>query len=482
MTSKWNARTPAVPQKVFITRSALQLMQDEARRHTQSGLGENETGGILIGRRLETLDQIEILIVAATGPGDDAFHHSIEFNYDVEHVNQKLGEYRASYPTIDYIGTWHKHPLDYPSFSDGDVHTAHHLFHDDSYKMQEIVNPIVWIDNDTFTIRYYYMHRTMAHQGQPFVELPEQTIQVIDDDDELVLHEQSLEARISEENRRLIERDYTLTLSKEDNDYIFTINVDMLPGVAIYLIAHHDYPHTPPDIIIEQHGEEIEGHDAGIISQWSRRKGRCYLVEIVDTEVRYLASSSNEPPSTPPHQSSPSDTTDITVHKPQSQAADSDTITTGAAPPELTPNRPGGVSLPLIATGAVVVVVLIILFISAGANNGDTAAGSTPTSSSSNVITNAIAPASMTITGEGGETNTAHTFTAAIANDETTTPLHYIWRASEQREPIEATDGLGSTATFTWDTPGTYTITVTATNDAGVITGTHTVQIVQGDD
>lgn len=486
MTSRWSARTPAVPENIYITRSVLHLMQEEARRHTATGLGENETGGILIGRRLDGLEVVELLITAATGPGDDALHHSIEFNFDVEYVNQKLDEYRADYPALDYIGTWHKHPLDYPSFSQGDVDTAHQLFQDPTYKIQEIINPIVWIEDDSFTIRYYYMHRKMANQGQPFVEIPAQAVQVIDDDDALVVYEQALESRMSEENRRLIDRGYRLTLNKEDHDYIFTVNVEHLPDVAIYLIAHNDYPQTPPDVIVEQGGHEIEGNDGNIISHWSEHGGRCYLVEIVDNEVRHLIEQSGDsPPPTTPTSSQSADTSDTATRNTNTSPTASSSAT-GQMLAEV-PDAPAQSHnrLPLVVTGVAVVVVLLIILFATRTETGTPVAGSDPsrsTDGSAVVGVNATAPTGITIHGMGGMVQQGHSFTATVEMENTTTPITYTWQVRGQSDRINAADGLTNTATLTWDTPGSYAITVTATNSAGMVTDTHRVTIVRGDE
>ena len=126
--------TPMDVPGLYITTSALQVIEDEAKRQSKGGQFAHETGGILIGRRLDPTRSGAILIVAATRPGADALHHAVEFNPDVEYVNQHLREYLAIYPQMDFIGIWHQHPPEYPKFSEGDVRSAQDICTDDDYR------------------------------------------------------------------------------------------------------------------------------------------------------------------------------------------------------------------------------------------------------------------------------------------------------------------------------------------------------------
>jgi integrative and conjugative element protein (TIGR02256 family) len=478
MSSRWSGRPPAVPDIIYIARSVLHLMEQEAHRHSHAALGENETGGILIGRRLEAPQSVRMLIAAATGPGEGALHHLAEFNYDVDYVNQKLNEYRASYPTMDYIGTWHKHPLDYPTFSAGDVNTAHHLFQDPSYKMAEIINPIVWLDGDDFTIRYYYMSRAMATQGQPFVEIPAESIQVIDDDDSLIQRELC----IGEDFHRLLEGGYRVTIKQEADEYFFTVSTASLPDVVIYLVTSEDYPHSPPVVLVEQDGHEIAGDDGGVVEHWNEHNEhneRHYLVEIVEHEVEYLTTSDDQqppPPAPPPER-----------HTRPSAPADDDGHGS-AAPAAGIPAAPATTqksALPFIAAGVVVVVLLLIFVVTSNTGNNN-AATTPPTSGTTAALSSgsdaAVPPDAITIRGSGGTIDRELTFTATISDTTTTTPVTYRWQASGQADTIEHSGALSDTITLQWDTPGTHSITLTASNSAGAATATHTVNIYRGDE
>jgi|GEM_PF-4285826 len=276
MTSNTNRRNTSVIDRVYMTNSALQVIKAEANRHHQNAQGENETGGVLIGRRLEHTNRVEFLITVATGPGESAYHNPVEFNPDVAYINQQLDLYRAVYPNMDYIGTWHKHPLNYQMFSPGDVQTAHAIFDDSSYKVDEIINPIVWINKNQFTIRYYYMSRQMAMKREPFIEVPESKIYSVPQDHPLVIKEQSqgngystVPAPISEEYRRLTEHGYQTELKQQGQEYYFTITLASYPDIVLHLIAPAGYPTIPPSLLVERQGKELTISDNDVINKWT---------------------------------------------------------------------------------------------------------------------------------------------------------------------------------------------------------------------
>jgi hypothetical protein len=296
---------PPLPDRVYIPRSALQVIQTEASRHSDNQQGENETGGIMVGRRLMGINRVELLIAAATGPGESAYHNPVEFNPDVEYVNQKLKEYHALYPLMDYIGTWHKHPLTYQTFSEGDVHTAHKIFHDTAYKMDEIVNPIVWVGDGGFTIRYYYMSRAMAERGERFAEIPPTKVQEIDDNHDLVIKEQrradagAVPERIDDEYRRLAEQGYQVEVKQHEQEYFFTVRLPDRPDLVLHLVAPAGYPQEPPSLFVEQHGQEIAAGDVGIITQWGSGADQSFLDNVVAGVIASLAAPPLPPAAAP---------------------------------------------------------------------------------------------------------------------------------------------------------------------------------------
>lgn len=280
-----------VPDLVLITRTALKQIEEEARqpRSQQPNL-ENETGGVLFGRRISLEDgQSAMLIIEATGPGPNAFFHHVEFNPDVEYANKELDRFRHDYPACDYIGTWHKHPSAYRRYSMGDVKTAYQIFADESYKLDEIINPIVWVDGDTFTIQYYYMNRDMAQQGREFMSMHISKIKELEDNNPLVQAEriaqptQPYPPRIVKEGEALRSESYNIEIHQHENDFIFTVTDPDHPVRRVYLVIGPDYPQTPPQVVVEDNGQQIPTDADKLVQQWNPDR---YLVDLANRAFR----------------------------------------------------------------------------------------------------------------------------------------------------------------------------------------------------
>ncbi len=72
----------------------------------------------------------------------------------------------------------------------------------------------------------------------------------------------------------------------------------------------------------------------------------------------------------------------------------------------------------------------------------------------------------------GGLIDTSYDFTADVTPVDASTPLTYTWQATGHAGTQDT-----PTATFTWSTAGTKTITLTVENCGGTVTTTHTVEI-----
>jgi hypothetical protein len=70
-----------------------------------------------------------------------------------------------------------------------------------------------------------------------------------------------------------------------------------------------------------------------------------------------------------------------------------------------------------------------------------------------------------------------YTFTATVNPSTAPQPVTYTWQATDQVPMTHAGRGLNDTATYNWDTPGTKTITVSATNAEGTVTNTYDVTL-----
>ncbi len=90
-----------------------------------------------------------------------------------------------------------------------------------------------------------------------------------------------------------------------------------------------------------------------------------------------------------------------------------------------------------------------------------------------------VPPISVSISGPtAGTVNTSYVFTATVNPPTATQPITYLWQATGQ-SPMTHTNGVSDTAAFTWSTAGTQTITVTATNAAGMVSNTQTIAIAE---
>jgi Mg-chelatase subunit ChlD len=77
-----------------------------------------------------------------------------------------------------------------------------------------------------------------------------------------------------------------------------------------------------------------------------------------------------------------------------------------------------------------------------------------------------------------GVVGTDYDFTATVSPISVTMPLSYSWQIPEQAPVVHSNvSQITDTITATWSTPGSYTLMVTATNEAGSRVGTHTIDI-----
>jgi uncharacterized repeat protein (TIGR01451 family) len=76
-----------------------------------------------------------------------------------------------------------------------------------------------------------------------------------------------------------------------------------------------------------------------------------------------------------------------------------------------------------------------------------------------------------------GFVHTAYTFIANVSPSTATLPVTYHWQATGQTPVTTSVYALSHTVRFTWSTTGTKTVTVTATNAGGAISGTHFILI-----
>ena len=89
-----------------------------------------------------------------------------------------------------------------------------------------------------------------------------------------------------------------------------------------------------------------------------------------------------------------------------------------------------------------------------------------------------VGPLSVAISGpvSGVSTDEPRMWMATIAPLSVTVPVTYTWQTAEQ-SPIVHSGTTTDTVLFSWSSPGTKTITVTASNAAGTVEDTHEVTV-----
>lgn len=88
-----------------------------------------------------------------------------------------------------------------------------------------------------------------------------------------------------------------------------------------------------------------------------------------------------------------------------------------------------------------------------------------------------IAPTAVNLVGPTqGFAGAPYTVTAVLTPLTVTVPMTYHWQTTGQSS-ITQHGGITNTATFTWPTPGVYTVTVQASNESGAVSATHAITI-----
>jgi hypothetical protein len=104
------------------------------------------------------------------------------------------------------------------------------------------------------------------------------------------------------------------------------------------------------------------------------------------------------------------------------------------------------------------------------------ALGSASTSYTVTVIPG-VKPKAVSVAGPAlAQVGVSVAFTATATPISTTQPITYVWTATDIGPTVHS-GSLSNTHSFTWNIPGAKIITVTASNFAGLVTGTYTIQV-----
>lgn len=280
-------------QTVLFSSSALQVIYSECQIYGAAG---EETGGVLVGRRL---DSQRILIIAATGPGPKADHRHHTFAPDTTYLNNELERLRGQYSGTDFVGFWHKHPpaLDRPSA--GDEKQAWEVVHDPDFKTEEFVLAIVVQPNRQISLKpevkpYYYDRELLGRSAEPSLMMLREVregearrLLCEVDKSQSWYDDPAFQKRLEEEIEQLSDR-YQLHISKlpEQNQVVITAEWRQDPNIRIYFVCKEGYPNAgSPEVFAGV--EQEQAVDSRRLALWHPEH---YLAQIADDIVSSIQS------------------------------------------------------------------------------------------------------------------------------------------------------------------------------------------------
>jgi integrative and conjugative element protein (TIGR02256 family) len=273
--------------RILISRSALDTIAHEVQR-----IGElPETGGVLAGRRLNDRD---ILIVAATGPGPRADHQRHTFAPDTKYANQRLRELHEEHEGADYVGVWHKHPPDLDRPSSPDWEQAKEILLDPDYAMDEIVAPIVVVRDGTPHVKVYYARKDDLGRGD-FIPVEHEEMSPAAAQERLQQageeKARGYRERLGEELGRLrSQHDVTEKKRLDDGSLVFVVQSSVDSSARMYLICPASYPQAPPRALVEQNNEQKD-FDSTVTAAWTEDR---YLADVVEEAENWLREGKTE--------------------------------------------------------------------------------------------------------------------------------------------------------------------------------------------
>jgi integrative and conjugative element protein (TIGR02256 family) len=267
------------PPEVVVLKDALTTIEQEIEPYRQSDI---ETGGILIGAYL---DDDTVLVVGASGPGPRAEHHGAEYALDHEFGQRVLDEFAAKYPSVDYLGEWHRHPGVFDRPSAGDLETAIGILRDPAYKIDALINPIVILPEGKFVINFYYLHRSDVEARRSFAHIVPRSVGSSDprveeffrrekrilEGDALVQPWYLTSAgrrRLADDKRDLEAQFRVASAQALSDEYVFEVLSEEAPDARVYLICPRRYPSESPRVLVEARGADF-ATSSRILPRWS---------------------------------------------------------------------------------------------------------------------------------------------------------------------------------------------------------------------
>jgi len=129
-----------------------------------SSVAETETGGILIGKRI---DEQRIVVPFSLGPGFKAKRSWIRFSPDVQWQQVYLEKLFNRYG-VNYVGSYHRHPGNDYLPSHLDLKTVRRITCDPEWNAPEAVFPIITMNDNK--INFYPYHFSRAAEGFQLID------------------------------------------------------------------------------------------------------------------------------------------------------------------------------------------------------------------------------------------------------------------------------------------------------------------------
>ncbi|MCB0209625.1 MAG: Mov34/MPN/PAD-1 family protein [Anaerolineae bacterium] len=160
---------------LFSSKYALEPIRAETMAHPHL-----ETGGLLVGCRIAYKNSPVLVVLHASGPGEQADRQPWQYTPDSDALQGYLETWRAKFERYgaDYIGEWHKHPPDLAQPSEGDIRQARAILDDPAYHLPagDLLLPITRLVNRRFQINVFYMTRQIRQPKQLKYEAVQHTI------------------------------------------------------------------------------------------------------------------------------------------------------------------------------------------------------------------------------------------------------------------------------------------------------------------
>jgi hypothetical protein len=294
------AETVSGPDFLYVTRSALTMIEQQARRASGDEAASAPGGGMLFGGRINENNQHhDLLIVTAPAAGSYPLPSLAAFAPDDPNVQHTVQEQQASFPRMDMLGTWHMRPATVPAVAQDDVDGAHALLQRPTPMRNEVLLAIASVQpNGDVTLRYFLMSRAAAERGETFTEVASHRVYVVEDNDPLVERERAQPGtvattppgtdRMDEEFRALAARGYRVSLREQPQGNQFAVRDNRMPDLTVYFVTPPDYPYAAPRVVGVRDGERVALPETELQRTWSLRQGDVYLADLMDELVGAL--------------------------------------------------------------------------------------------------------------------------------------------------------------------------------------------------